>query len=46
MITLVTVKYASNNYLKSVFVDKFTDFFENWKTTLLCHVGGIWQNLV
>jgi len=42
MIVLVTVKYASNNSLKSVFVDKCIDFFENWKKTLLCYVGGIW----
>lgn len=42
MIALVTVKYASNNSLKSVFVDKFIDFFDNWKKTLLCHVGEIW----
>lgn len=41
-IALVTVKYASNSSLKSVFVDKFIDLFENWKKTLLCHVGGIW----
>lgn len=41
MIAGVPVKYTSNN-LKSIFVDKFIDFFENWKCALLCHVGGIW----
>lgn len=46
MIAGVPVKCTSNNSLKSIFVDKFIDFFENWKYALLCHVGGVWYNLI
>lgn len=42
MIAGVPLKYPSNHTLKSIFVDKSIDFFEDWKYALLCHVGGIW----
>lgn len=41
MIALVTVKYASNNALKSAFVDKFIDFLRT-ETKHFAYMVGIW----